>query len=123
VYLIGSNMDILCGTSVSCRTPWLQGVAKPLYGGDLLKSIIIAPLCVLFSTRMAFKVWAVMSLMVIPFWLYVIIFYAPIYGDYVNKHSMSNAGGMLYFALTFGIAIGVPLIEYIVRRVRGEQRV
>jgi hypothetical protein len=115
-----STNSYLCITGErGCLDFWMHTFAGPFYFGHLLKSIIIAPLFVLFSTRMAFKVWAVMSLIVIPFWLYVILIYAPIYGDYVNKDSMSNAGGIVYFTLTLAIALGVPLIEYIVRRVRG----
>jgi hypothetical protein len=111
-------MDTLCGDDVLCRTTWLQGVFKPLYGGYLLKAVIIAPLFLLFSSHLAFRVWAWMSAAVIPFAFYNVLVHAPIYGDYYNKLGMSNFWGMAYFALSLAIAVLVPLIEYVVRRLR-----
>jgi hypothetical protein len=101
-----------------CFDLFLHTLGKPLYGGYLLKAIIIAPLFLLFSTRLAFRVWAWMSVVVIPLAFYNVLVHAPIYGDYYNKLGMSNFWGMAYFALSLAIAVGVPLIEYAVRRLR-----
>lgn len=99
----------------ACLNLWLETLGAPFYGGYLLKSMILAPLLILFSTKTAFKVWVVMSFIVIPYALYDVLFVTPISGPYFSKLSMNDVFGMAYLAFTVLIVVLVPLGTYLRR--------
>ena len=116
IVLQQSNGDICSPGDRACLDWWLHTVGAPFYGGYLLRAMIVAPLLTLFSTKSAFKVWAMVSLPVLAYFFYDLLFVTPIYGTYFNKHSMNNGYGVLYLALTLAIVVLVPLGTYLYRR-------
>ncbi len=101
----------------SCIDFWLHNIGKPLYGGDLLKAMAVAPLLVLPFSVLVFKAWGIMSIAFLSFAFYS-IFTTPVYGSWFGKVELSNVFGMIYLALTVLIIVAVSLWEWWYKRHR-----
>ena len=130
VSLAGFTIAYLVGTQTcqhlllnNFRTPeytrcldfYFYTIHNAFYGGYILQSMIIAPLLVLPFSRLMFRVWALCSLVVIPF-AFIQILSAPTYARYFDKIGTSKVWGLIYLAVTIGIIILVGTGEWLYRR-------
>lgn len=122
-WVFNNTGDVMCVSSTQeCFDFWLETIGAPFYGGHLLFSMITAPLIMLFTSRTAVRVWAIMSVAYLPLVIYDLIFRVPISQLYFNKLSMNLWYGDIYFALTIMTATLVPLISWGWAKSRGIQK-
>ena len=98
-----------------CVDLYLFTIYNPFFSGFILKSMILAPLLVLFASMLAARVWALLSLFFIPFGILAIV-NAPTYAMFITKVSVSQIVGILYILGTLAIVLLVPLGEWLYKK-------